>query len=117
MTQSTQDCIVQQVSVEEVEGLSYPRGFNIPVADGDKHTDVLLYHLNPLIGEFFIVSSEGLLKAAFVRSKGTGYERIANDVVRDEFERDVAYWKRNVIRLRKGLEANRENEKKNGDEK
>ncbi|MDP2411496.1 MAG: hypothetical protein Q8M26_14575 [Pseudolabrys sp.] len=117
MTQSARDCIVQQVSVEESEGLSYPRGFNIPVVDNDEFTDVLLYHLNPLIGEFFVVSADGILKAAFVRSKGTDYKQIANDVVREEFERDIAYWKENFIRLRKGLEANHENERKKGNER
>jgi hypothetical protein len=102
LSASASGCAMQQVSVEDVEDQSYPRGFNVP-SSGDAATDVLLFHLNPLIGEFFVVSSEGNLKAAFVRSKGTGYDRVANEVVRDEFERDVAYWKRNFSRVKQGL--------------
>lgn len=97
------DCIFKQISVQEVQGRGDPRGFNVPVGAGDV-SYVLIFHLSPLVGEFFIVSPQGELLKAFIRTKGRGYEKIANDDVRDEFRADLAYWKDNFTRIRTGLD-------------
>lgn len=107
LAQRSDDCIVRQLSFTEVEGPSHPRSFNVPATSSNASTDVLLFHLNPLMGEFFVVSSEGFLKAAFLRSKGTDYEQVANEVVRDEFDKDLAYWRANYLRMKEALSSDR----------
>lgn len=98
------DCIFKQISVQEVQGRGDPRGFNIPDGAGDVPY-VLVFHLSPLVGEFFIASPQGDLLKAFIRTKGRGYEPIHNDAVRDEFFADLTYWKDNFNRIRAGLES------------
>lgn len=107
LPQGDSECVFQQLSVEDTHEQSYPRGFNVATATRDGRISILLFHLNPLIGEFFIVSADGTLDEAYLRSKGTEYERVPNAVVRDEFEKDLSYWRDNFVRLKKGLEFER----------
>jgi hypothetical protein len=99
-----QDCIFKQISVQEVQGRGDPRGFNVP-AGADEVPYVLVFHLSPLVGEFFIASPRGELLKSFIRTKGRGYEPISNDAVREEFIADLTYWKDNFERIRAGLEG------------
>lgn len=100
------DCIFKQISVQEVQGRGDPRGFNVR-SDTDEPSYVLIFHLGPLVGEFFVASQQGELLRAFMRTKGRDYEQVSNDVVHDEFLADVAYWKDNFARIRTGLDRQR----------
>jgi regulator of sirC expression with transglutaminase-like and TPR domain len=111
LAQHSDSCTFKQVSVQELEGRGDPRAFNVPVSSGAAIPYVLIFHLGPLVGEFFIASPEGELIKAFIRSKGTGYSQIPNDDVREEFDKDVAYWTDNFARLKQGLEAERSRKK------
>ena len=97
------DCIFKQISVQEVQGRSDPRGFNVRAGTREV-SYVLIFHLSPLVGEFFVASPQGELLKTFVRTKGRGYEPISNDAVRNEFLADLTYWKDNFHRIRAGLE-------------
>lgn len=98
------DCIFKQISVQETQGRSDPRGFNVR-AGTDVVSYVLIFHLIPLVGEFFIASPQGELLKTFIRTKERGYESISNDAVRAEFFADLTYWKDNFDRIRTGLES------------
>lgn len=99
------NCIFQQLSVQETEGRGDPRGLNVPASADAVPSYVVIFHLTPLVGEFFVVSTDGELLSAFLRFKGTDYNRVSNSDVRDEFNKDIAYWTKNFTRLKKGLEA------------
>lgn len=98
------DCIFKQISVQEEQGRGDPRGINVPARTSEVSC-VLIFHLGPLVGEFFIVSPQGELLKTFIRTKGRGYEQISNDDVRDEFLADLAYWTDNFTRIRAGLDS------------
>ena len=100
------DCIFKQISVQEVQGRGEPRGFNVPDGVGGVPY-VLIFHLSPLVGEFFVASPQGELLKTFTRTKGRGYELIPNDAIRGEFFADLTYWKDNFDRIRTGLESQR----------
>jgi hypothetical protein len=100
-------CVFKQVSVQEIEGRGDPRGFNVPSQGSGRATYVFLFHLGPLIGEFFVVSAEGDLIKAFYRRHGTGYEPLPRTEVLEEFKTDLAYWFANFSRVRQGLEEQR----------
>lgn len=101
-------CVFRQVSMQEIEGKGDPRGFNVPPSGpGGRPDFVVIFHLGPLVGEFFVVSPRGELLKAFYRTKGRGYEELPLDDVREEFERDLQYWLQNLSRLRLGLGAQR----------
>lgn len=98
------ECVFRQISVQEVDSRGDPRGFNVPysVADG-RPPFVLIFHLGPLVGEFFVATPTGELLKAFYRAKGRGYDELPLDEVREEYERDLQYWLQNVSRVRSGL--------------
>lgn len=98
-------CAFKQLSVQEAEGRRDPRGFNVSALAQSAAPYVVVFHLNPLVGEFFVVSPEGHLISAFLRFKGTGYKHVPNEDVQAEFRKDIAYWTDNFARLKRGLEV------------
>ena len=66
----------KQFSVDELFGSGAQHGFNVPATSMSEISYVLLYHLRPLVGEYFIVSPKAQLVSVFVRAKGTEYDRI-----------------------------------------
>jgi len=111
LPQSGTDCLFQQLSVQETESRSDPRGLNVPASMNGTTPYVLIFHFSPLVGEFFVVSPDGVLMRAFVRLKGTGYNPVPNEDVSEEFNKDLEYWTNNFFRLKKGLEAERSGRK------
>lgn len=99
----TMNCLFRQLSIRDESERGYPRGFNVSEQPGSQGFVVFLFHLNPLIGEFFVLSAEGKLLRAYVRTRGRGYAQVSNEAVGDEFEADVAYWTANCDRLRRGF--------------
>ena len=97
-------CVFKQVSIQDDKDRGYPRGFNVPLNRDGTVPFVMIFHLSPLVGEFFIVSAEGQLIKAFYRTKGAGYQPLPNGEVQDEFEADLAYWLANHSRIEQVLE-------------
>ena len=104
---SGKECVFHQISVEETKGQGDPRGLNVPTTSNGDPQYILIFHLKPLAGEFFVVSTDGLLIKAFVRFKGSDYNQVANEDVSAEFNEDITYWTKNFARLKQGLEAER----------
>ena len=115
LPRSGDDCIFRQLSLQDQrEARSDPRGFNVPAVPAIWNTGphyVVIFHLRPLVGEFFIVSPDGILMRVYLRFKGTDYSRVPNEEVQQEFDKNLAYWTTNLSRLKKGLEAERPDQK------
>lgn len=95
------NCVFKQISVEdEHESRQYPRAFN--VSEGAS-SNLIMFHLTPLVGEFFILSADGQFLKAFYRAKGRGYDPLPADDVRQEFNADLNFWIENLDRLAQGL--------------
>lgn len=107
LAEISDNCVFNQVSVQASENGEGPRGINVPVISNSEISYVLIFHLRPLVGEFFIVSPQGSLIKAFVRRKGAGYSKIANEEVDEEFKADLAYWTANLDRLTQDLKGKR----------
>ncbi len=105
------NCVYKQINVEEIKGRGDPRGFNVPAISSGPVAHVLVFHLSPLVGEFFVVSPRGELIKAYYRSKGTGYNPIPNAEVEQEFKKDLAYWMENFDRVKRGFELERSQKK------
>ena len=69
------DCIFAQISGEETKGRGDMRGFNVRVLAGDVAPYVLLHHLAPLVGEFFVASPKAELIRAYYRTRGPATSR------------------------------------------
>ena len=100
-------CVFKQVSIQEMGDRGDPRGFNVPRHPNGIIPFVMIFHLGPLVGEFFIASAEGQLIKAFYRTKGAGYRPLPNSEAQDEFKADLAYWVANLSRVKQSIEAHR----------
>ena len=94
------NCMFRQIAVQDETERSHPRGLNVSSFSGPGGRYVLMFHLQPLTGEFFVVSPEGTLVRAYYRAVGGDYEPLPNDAVRDEFLADLHYWVSNLERLK-----------------
>ena len=66
------DCKFMQVSVSPSEpGTVDSYGSNVPLRTVGPDPYVVMFHLGPLIGDFFVVSPQGRLEASFYRAKPT----------------------------------------------
>jgi hypothetical protein len=109
---SGDDCVFRQLSLQDQrEARSDPRGFNVPAVWNTGPHYVMIFHLRPLVGEFFIVSPDGILMRAYLRFKGTDYSLVPNEEVQQEFNKNFAYWTTNFSRLKKAIEAERPGQK------
>jgi hypothetical protein len=112
LPRSGDDCLFRQLSLQDQrEAPSDPRGFNVPAVWNTGPHYVVIFHLRPLVGEFFIVSPDGILMRAYLRSKGTDYSLVPNEEVQQEFNKNSAYWTTNFSRLKKAIKAGRPGQK------
>lgn len=77
-------------------------GFNVP--DNKDPQYVVIYHLGPLVGNFFVVSLDGTLKASFFRAQGVDYTELSNSETRQSFNEVVRFWLENLDTI-KGMIA------------
>ena len=99
-----QSCWFKQVAVDgSVDGGEH-RGFNVPL-QGTATPYVLIFHLRPLVGEFFVASAQGELVAARFRAKGIDYEPLSPDEAHRGFESEVAFWRSHLGALQKQLDG------------
>lgn len=95
------DCKFKQISVSASEpGTVDNHGFNVPLGDGPV-TYIVIFHLGPLVGNFFVVSPDGELKAAFYRAKGVDYTKVPLQDARRAFDASMAFWNDNLPMLKK----------------
>jgi hypothetical protein len=74
------DCNFKQMAVSESPpGTVDSHGFNLPENSTRPDSYVVIFHLSPLVGNFFVVSPEGILKASYYRAKGEDYTEIPNE--------------------------------------
>jgi hypothetical protein len=71
------ECKFKQISVSPSgPGAVDYYGFNVPFSNARSVPYVIIFHLGPLVGDFFVVSPQGKLKASFYRAKGIDYVEI-----------------------------------------
>ena len=99
-----QSCLFKQVAVDANSDGREHHGFNVP-ANGTASPYVVIFHLRPLVGEFFVASAQGELVAARFRAKGIDYSPIVPDEARRAFESEVAFWRSHLDGLQKQLEG------------
>ena len=98
---SESNCNFKQMAVSEGSpGTVEDHGFNLPEISTGPDSYVVIFHLTPLVGNFFVVSPEGTLKASFYRAKGVDYTEIPNEDARRAFAVAGAFWKQNLPKLK-----------------
>lgn len=103
--QSRSECLFKQIAIDTTQDGLDNHGFNVPFKSGDAIGYVVIFHLRPLVGEFFAVSSDGDLIAALYRAKGIDYTPISNDEVRQAFASEVSFWRTSFTDLEQYFEG------------
>ena len=100
------DCKFRQLAVSEGEpGTINNYGFNVPLEGFKSARYVVLFHLTPLVGSFFVVSIDGELKSSFYRRPSTDY--LENHIADSQgsFETVLKFWEDNLDMIRKMIAA------------
>ncbi len=93
------ECKFKQVAVAEGGGTLPNHGFNLPLNVGQPAQFIVLYHLRPLVGTFFVVSLDGTLKASVYRTPGADYTALPDADAQSAFQAEVQFWKTNLAKL------------------
>ena len=97
-------CVFKQVSISTSEpGTVDNHGFNIRTNAGTAEPEILIFHLGPLVANFFVVSRDGELKASYYRAKGVDYTQILNEEAASAFAASIAFWALNLPHLKEGF--------------
>jgi hypothetical protein len=100
------DCKFTQVSVSPSEpGTVDSYGFNVPLRSVGPAPYVVMFHLGPLVGDFFVVSLQGKLKASFYRAKGIDYTEVPLSDARRAFDASVEFWRTHLQPLKNLIAA------------
>ena len=98
---SQADCRFKQLSISAGEpGTIDNHGFNVPLDKVGPSPYVVIFHLGPLVGNFFVVSPDGELKAAFYRAKGVDFTEIPMQNARRAFDASFIFWSENLTKLK-----------------
>jgi hypothetical protein len=98
---SEADCKFKQISVSPNEaGTTDSHGFNVPLSGAGSVTYVVIFHNGPLVGNFFVVSPQGELKASFYRAKGVDYTEVPTADARRAFDASMTFWSDNLQTLK-----------------
>jgi len=63
----------------------------------DKYSSyVVIYHLEPLVGSFFVVSSDGILKSSFFRARDVDYTELPISETHRSFQETIRFWIKNL---------------------
>lgn len=98
------NCKFKQLAISDGEpGTLNNYGINVPL---DKTAEyVLMFHLTPLVGSFFMVSTKGELISSFYRRQGSDYLAIPIADARDAFSMTLKFWESNLDKLKKLIAA------------
>ena len=100
---SLSNCRFKQITVSaNAPNTRDDNGFNVP-DDKEPHY-VVIYHLEPLVGIFFVVSLDGTLKSSFYRAQGVDYSELPISETRHSFDEAIHFWIRHVDTI-KGMIA------------
>ena len=96
-------CLFLQVAVHRRENTIADHGFNVP-ADSAAPAQIVLYHVTPLVGEFFLATAEGKLLKALSRSRSTAFETMPSDQAASAYGREVEFWQGNLAQVKRDVE-------------
>lgn len=99
-------CRFKQISVDVDDQLEV-HAINLPSNKPDFAPYVVLFHLRPLVAEFFVVSPTGELLQTVYRAKGVGYTRIPNPEANAAFESERLYWQSNLAQFERHFQEPR----------
>ncbi len=106
LTETNNKCLFQQIAIHTKTSELDDHGFNVPT-DEFPPLHVVIYHVSPLAGEFFLASKDGRLIKAIYRARGTDFKPMSNERGNDAFKAELAFWQSNLIRIESDVSKNK----------
>ena len=101
---SPSNCRFKQITVSSnAPNTRDDNGFNVPEDINPQY--VIIYHLGPLVGNFFVVSLDGAVKSAYFRAKGVDYTELRVAESSRAFEETVIFWAMNLETIKEMIAA------------
>jgi hypothetical protein len=99
------DCRFKQIAVsggppDVIDNYGFSVPFNVSAP-----SYAVMFHLGPLVGNFFVVSADGSLKSSFYRARGVDFTEVPNREAQSAFEASMAFWAENLPRLKAMIAA------------
>lgn len=98
----TDECLFRQIAVHTKTAQLNDHGFNI-LSDEPLPSHILLYHVTPLAGEFFLATIDGELITAVFRARGTDFEPMLGERGRSVFKSELVFWQNNFTEIERGF--------------
>ena len=103
---SDSGCMFTQIALSGSEpGVIDNYGFNVPAENSGARPYVLLFHLGPLVANFFVVAPDGTLLSSFYRAKGVDYAEIPTRDAAKAFATSVSFWAQGLPKLKEMIAA------------
>jgi hypothetical protein len=90
-------CLFLQIALHNKETASDDHGFNVP-ADSAAPAQLVLYHVTPLTGEFFLATFDGALLKAVYRSRGNAFEPMPAEQAVFAYRSELEFWQTSLRR-------------------
>jgi hypothetical protein len=90
-------CLFLQIALHKKESTNDDHGFNVP-ADSGAPARIVLYHVTPLTGEFFLATSDGKLLKALYRSRGSAFETMPAEQAVAAYREELQFWQASLGR-------------------
>jgi hypothetical protein len=90
-------CLFLQIALHKKESTSDDHGFNVP-ADSGAPAQIVLYHVTPLTGEFFLAAFDGKLLKALYRSRGNAFETMPAEQAMSAYRTELEFWQASLGR-------------------
>lgn len=102
VAKAADNCRFRQIAVHARTARLDDHGFNISL-DESLPSHILLYHVTPLAGEFFVASMDGNLIAAAFRARGTDFEPMLGEHGRSAFNAELVFWQTNFVKIERDI--------------
>lgn len=98
------NCRFQQLAIHSKSAELDDHGFGI-YHGKSQLSRILLFHVTPLVGEFFLASRDGKLIAAATRARGTDFQPMQRETGVAAFKAELSFWQNNLAQIEHDVEG------------
>ncbi|HZQ14128.1 MAG TPA: hypothetical protein VFB31_15085 [Pseudolabrys sp.] len=102
LTEAGNKCLFRQIAMHSKTAELDDHGLNVPV-DESPPSRLVLYHVTPLAGEFFLASIDGKLITAAVRARGTDFIPMPGERAGAALKAELAFWQGNFPEIERAV--------------
>lgn len=98
LTVGNNKCAFRQIALHTKTAELDDHGFNVPTNEFPP-LHIVIYHVTPLTGAFFLASKDGRLIEAISRARGTDFEPMSELAASAAFAAELSFWQSNFDQI------------------